>query len=212
LQTEDGLCFLVEGPDKRRAWQLLFSAFRADGPDFSEEPWFVQKAPEPTLITDFQAYREYLTGGGIDVILLTVTRVELEAVQKRFEKIDRSFLGGPTVFLGKAGPLSVAVVHQVGSCGPWKAVDLTKLAIEKLCPRVIISVGIAWGNKNHWEKPGFGDVLVSARLVNFTGDTAALPTQFESRDEQPAAGKNLIGFFSNLNWSFSRFRIYALCR
>jgi hypothetical protein len=185
------LCVLLFTDEVHRFRELPFSSFLAGGPDFSEEPWFVQEAPEPTSISDIPAYREYLTGGGIDVILLTVTPVELEAVQKRFEEIDRSVLDGLTVFLGKGGPLSVAVVRQIGSCGPWEAVDSTKLAIEKLCPRVIISVCIAWGNMNHWAMIHIGNVLVSKHLVNFTGDTAALPTQFESRDENLQLGKTL---------------------
>jgi Phosphorylase superfamily len=189
------------------------SSVLAGFPDFSSEPWFAGTAPQPKEISDTEACRKYFTAGGLDVVLLTVTGKELEAVQKRFKELDHTHLHGLPVFLGKAGLLDVAVVHQ-GVVGPTKARDVTVEAIAKLRPRVLVSVGIAWGNSEHWSEPGLGDVLVSTRLVHFTGNTAVQPTQLESRDEQPPSGSDIVRFFRDieaLNWSFARFRLCALC-
>jgi nucleoside phosphorylase len=110
------------------------------------QPWYVQDLPDVQQI-DENAARNL---GSIDVLLVTATNVELQAVlhltkplpQRR--KIFRTFVGPETYYIGKYGHFrAVITMCRPGSVGDGAAILAVDHAIQIWQPRVIIMVGIA---------------------------------------------------------------------
>lgn len=177
-------------------------------PDFkalrgSCAPWFVENIP-PFTATRFDPSKH----GNLDVVFLTVNSEEFKATVHRFcvkpnnsesthdLHLEKANVGSLTVYFGSFGAdnLRIGVVgHKMGAEGQQRTVEKV---LPMLNPRVIVSIGVGWGNPNllAQEKPAyFGDVMVSETLVEFGKNTRVDSAKsFYSRCEQPLAGTELI--------------------
>lgn len=124
-----------------------------------------------------------------DVLLVTVTKVETQAVfhlmEERFGYHRREqFIGHKTYYhLGEINKAQVVLVRsEMGASGPGGASLTIAEAINKLSPSSVIMVGISFGL--YPEKQSIGDVLVSKQLMNYelqrigtgsTGESTIIP-------------------------------------
>lgn len=168
----------------------------------------------------------------LDVLLLVVNDTEFQYVINKFcviplkklnQPLEKAVIGQFTVFLGKI-PVEASEnkeVLQVGvirtAMGSSGLEGLTSL-IEKLSPRVVISVGVGWGNPNLLAKTGkfrghFGDVMVSQMLLEFTHNAKVKENcntlmEYVSRSPVPAPGALLQRRFRDIaapgQWKFTR--------
>lgn len=146
---------------------------------------------------------------GIDVLLLTATAVERNAVLHRLtpladqETVLRIFAGLQTYYLGRLGSVTVALTMcRAGSQTRDGATLVIFEAIDRVRPRAVIAVGMAFGG--YTDKAKIADVLLSTRVVPYEasrkqegGDVA--------RGGEPEAGPLLLNRFREaIGWRFVR--------
>jgi nucleoside phosphorylase/tetratricopeptide (TPR) repeat protein len=140
-----------------------------------------------------------------DILLMTVTPVETNAVLKVFEKAggrpsnpvsigdriyhDLAVIKGVSVFM---------VQSAMGASGPGAAQETVQKGIDALSPSAVIMVGIAFGIDA--EKHRIGDILVSHRLTFYDCQRASTDKEgklkFIARGARPDAS----------TWLFNRFQ------
>jgi nucleoside phosphorylase len=108
----------------------------------------------------------------IDVLLVTVTEVEAQAVislvEKKFNQKCVPIFDKVNVYydLGVIGGARIAMLRsQMGSGGPGGAALAVADAIQNLSPSVVLMVGIAFGVNPHKQK--IGDILVSQQVLDY---------------------------------------------
>lgn len=116
--------------------------------------------------------RSELMNEGVDILLVTATQVETEAVLDAFkvvnrERLARRFIGENTYLdLNTTGGARVFLVQsEVGSGGPQGATLTINDGIAALRPGAVIMVGIAFGLDRG--KQQIGEVLVSAQILGY---------------------------------------------
>lgn len=176
-------------------------------PFFSGDPPWIRATPQP-VIGDKRTFRRAV-GQGVDVLLVTATEVERDAVIRRMVSPDDSDpilkvpLGDLVYFLGRIGESIVALVMSRIGAGLRDGSGFTiDEAIRACHPRAIIAVGIAWGMDT--KRFRIGDVLISSRIIPF--DIARRQDGGDiHRSPQPEAGRLLLNRFRNETaWHFER--------
>lgn len=102
-----------------------------------------------------------------DVLLITVTEIEAQAVLNLFPRYDRIFIGHKTYYdLGSiAGARICMVQSEMGSGGPGGSLFTVSEGIRALSPSSIVMVGIAFGLDS--AKQQIGDILVSQQIFSY---------------------------------------------
>src|SRR5258708_1610094 len=147
----------------------------------------------------------------VDVLLLTVTKVEAQTVLKLFQKevgqpFQSFFLGDKTYFdLGALNGAHIVMVQSdMGSIGPGGALLVVDEAIRELSPSAIIMVGIAFGIDD--KKQHIGDILVSQQLLGYEQKKVKSNDSGEdeiiARGDRPHASIRLLDRFRSgaLDW------------
>jgi len=148
-----------------------------------------------------------------DVLLVTVTKVESQAVMRVFEQAtgqkpkstqvgDRMYrdlgeINGARVFLA---------LSEMGSDGPGGSHESVRKGIESLSPAAVIMVGIAFGVNEQKQK--IGDVLISQQLRLYDLQRVS-KDQIVLRGSKPDASVWLINRFKNadLDWDESNAKV-----
>jgi nucleoside phosphorylase len=145
----------------------------------------------------------------IDIILLTATDPELEAVLRRLDPFPKKkavlkgFVEQETYYLGKFGACQAAVTKcRMGSLDSGAATLATQHAQSVWRPRALVMVGIALGKDP--TKQMIADVLVASQVISYepqrVGENQVIP-----RGPITPANTTLLNRFENVpQWSFNR--------
>lgn len=170
-----------------------------------DQPWHVSNFPQ---LTEIDAARAQALSRQIDVVIMTATDVELEAVISLLQPYPRrktvllAYQGPETYYLGKFGAWKTAVTKcRMGAGGAGGSTLATESAIRNWQPRAIIMVGIAFGKDAAKQK--IGDVLVASQIIPYEKQRVGVEVIF--RDPIPPTNSTLLNRFENpLGWQFSR--------
>lgn len=170
-----------------------------------EQPWYPKAFPSVVDITDSEAlqYRN-----SIDVVLMTVTEVELFAVMRLLaplsdmNNIAQVSIGNETYYLGEFGKhRAVVTSSRMGSTITGSATHATDRACRNWLPRAVIMVGIAFGAAP--EKQRIADVLVADQVINYEPERVG--NRHEYRGIPIPSHPGLINRFNNcFDWIFLR--------
>jgi len=144
----------------------------------------------------------------IDLLLVTATEIERDAVLRRLRPIHgrdsilRGTLGPLTYYVGSLGPHGVALMMcRMGSVGS----GASRVAVAEACAtwalQAVVMAGVAFGADP--ARQGFGDVLVSSQIISY--EEQRVGNRREYRGPIAEASRTLIDRFRNvLDWSFPR--------
>jgi nucleoside phosphorylase len=147
--------------------------------------------------------------GEIDIVLITATDPEVEAVLQRLESYPRrrailkGFVEQETYYLGRFGSCLAAVTKcRMGSMDSGAATLATQHAQRVWRPKAVVMVGIALGKDPVKQK--IADVLVASQVISYepqrVGDKQVIP-----RGPITPTSPTLLNRFENVpHWSFSR--------
>lgn len=128
------------------------------------------------------------------------------------KSVYKSNLHEVTVYFAEIGdpqdPVHVGIVQS--DMGAYSQLEVVNTVIGVLQPRVVISIGVGWGNPfaiRGPKDPRFGDVMVSKTLLDFTNNARkGKDGRFVSRSEVPGADGLLVSRFRDAgqlrNWRF----------
>jgi nucleoside phosphorylase len=164
-QFRETLLTLDEG-----ALAEAMAAERAE-PDYEleDQPWYAASPPEfrETGREEAEALQ-----ASIDVVLITVTDVELRAVLKPLQPLERQdkvlsvAWGTETYYLGQFGEYPVAVTMcEMGSMDSGSVIAATIQAQQVWLPRAVIMIGIAFGRDR--TKQRIADVIVASKVISY---------------------------------------------
>ncbi len=140
-----------------------------------------------------------------DVLLITVTTVEAQAVLRLFaeetgQAFQRRFIGDKTYFdLGTlSGARIMMVQSEMGAGGSGGALLVVDEGIRVLLPSAVIMIGVAFGIDDENQK--IGDILVSQQLLGYelqkiATDEKGQP-QIILRGDRPHASTRLLDRFN----------------
>jgi nucleoside phosphorylase len=163
----------------------------------------------PTIVSSGAETYETLVDDGVDVLVVTATPVERDAVLRHMTPLEGQAaiikvpLKNLTYFVGRLGePVAALVMTRIGASMRDGSTLAVNEAIDSCAPRAVIAVGIAWGMDTRQLR--LGDVLVSTRIVPF--DVARRQDGGDvHRAATPEAGGLLLNRFLNVTgWSFVR--------
>jgi nucleoside phosphorylase len=170
-----------------------------------EQPWW---APLPRA-KDVSSQELISLAGEIDVVLITATDTELEAVLRKLERYPRrqtvlkGFAEQETYYLGKFGACVAAVTKcRMGSLDSGGATLATEHAQRVWRPRAIVMAGVALGKDPVKQK--IADVLVASQVISYEPQRVG-ETQTINRGPIPPANPTLLNRFDIVpHWSFCR--------
>lgn len=145
----------------------------------------------------------------VDVLLVTVTKVETKAVLSAFGALEQSkpFTIDDRVYfdLGVVNGTRVGLTQsEMGASGVGASLHTVVKGIEALSPAAVIMVGIAFGlNAEHQR---IGDVLVSKQLRPYelqrVGTLGSGRTEIILRDDKPHASARLLNLLKSAQLHF----------
>jgi len=146
---------------------------------------------------------------GVDVVLITATAVELEAMLRRLEPrpgsemIIKGVAEQETYYLGKFGAFTAVVTKcRMGSLDSGGAILATQHAQRVWRPRAIIMAGIAFGKDPTTQM--IADVLVATQIISYEPQRIG-EKQTVNRGPITPTNTTLLNRFDNaLGWTFSR--------
>jgi nucleoside phosphorylase len=170
-----------------------------------EQPW---STPLPTA-RDLRSEDLIALADEIDIVLITATDPELEAVLRCLEPYPRrravlkGFVEQETYYLGKFGGCLAAVTQcRMGSLDPGSATHATGHAQQVWRPRAVVMVGIAFGKDS--TKQRIADVLVASQVISYEPQRVG-EDQIVQRGPIPPCDTTLLNRFENVpHWSFCR--------
>jgi nucleoside phosphorylase len=148
--------------------------------------------------------------GQINVLLVTVTRIETAALHnllkplpesKKILRISKSAL---TYHVGVLGNYRVChVACKMGSVAAAGSLATTRQAIEDWTPKAIIMVGIAFGKDE--EEQRIGDVLLSEHVLQYQSEKVTRMGDRQNRGSKPHCGATLLNIFESYHddWQYS---------
>lgn len=170
-----------------------------------EQPWGTPLPATRDVVSD-----ELVSlAGEIDLVIITATDPEVEAVLRRLEPYPRrrailkGFVEQETYYLGRFGSCLAAVTKcRMGSLDSGAATLATQHAQRVWRPRAVVMVGIALGKDPAKQK--IADVLVASQVISYepqrVGETQVVP-----RGPITPASTTLLNRFENVpHWSFCR--------
>lgn len=142
----------------------------------------------------------------IDIVLLTATDVELNAVLDQLRSYPgrkekfKIFEGPETYYVGKFGAFkAIATKCRMGAISEGSVILATEQAQRIWKPKAIIMVGIAFGKDA--EKQKIGDVLVASQIISYEPQRVGEPVQH--RGSIPPSNTTLLNRFENVHdWEF----------
>jgi nucleoside phosphorylase len=198
-RVQAGACPLSPGDELPEAVDDL-PAYNAE-----EQAWWT---PLPRT-KDVQSEELLSLTNDIDVVLITATDTESEAVLRQMEPLPRrqavlkGFPEQETYYLGKFGAYMAAVTKcRMGSLDSGGARLATQHAQRVWGPRAIIMVGIAFGGDSKKQK--IADVLVASQVISYEPQRVG-EKQVVNRGPSPPTNPTLLNRFDNVpGWSFRR--------
>jgi nucleoside phosphorylase len=147
-------------------------------------------------------------GPAIDLLLVTATEVERDAVLRRLRPLPgreaclHGAVGKSTYSLGMLGAHGAALVMcRMGALGGGAARDAVAEGCATWAPRAVVMVGIAFGKDP--TKQRLGDVLVSTQIISY--EEQRLGDRPHFRGPIVEAHRALVDRFRNVvGWSFPR--------
>jgi nucleoside phosphorylase len=147
--------------------------------------------------------------GEIDIVIITATDPEVEAVLRRLEPYPRrrailkGFVEQETYYLGRFGGYLAAVTKcRMGSLDSGSATLATQHAKRVWRPRAIIMVGIALGKDPAKQK--IADVLVASQIISYEPQRVG-QTQTVHRGPITPSNPTLLNRFEIVpHWAFAR--------
>jgi nucleoside phosphorylase len=142
----------------------------------------------------------------IDVVLLTATDIELDAVRNKMSLCPREkkrfkvFVEQETYYVGKFGAFKAVVTKcRMGTIGSAAATLATERALRTWKPKAIIMIGIAFGKDP--EKQNIGDVLIASEIIPYDSQRRGKNIQY--RAAIPPSNATLLNRFENVpDWKF----------
>jgi nucleoside phosphorylase len=170
-----------------------------------EQSWWTPLPP----MKDLRSGKLTALANEIDIVLITATDRELEAVLRRLEPYPRrkavlkGFAEQETYYLGKFGACLAAVTKcRMGSLDSGGATLATEHAQRVWRPRAIVMAGVALGKDP--KKQRIADVLVGSQVISYEPQRVG-KDQIVSRGPIPPAHPTLLNRFDMVpNWSFCR--------
>ena len=143
----------------------------------------------------------------IDIVLLTATDIELNAVLDQLrpypgkKKIFKIFEGPETYYGGKFGAFkAIATKCRMGAISQGSVILATEQAQRVWKPKAIIMVGIAFGKDSKKQK--IGDVLVASQIIGY--EPQRVGESVQHRGSIPPSNTTLLNRFENVHdWEFS---------
>jgi nucleoside phosphorylase len=179
----------------------------ADDPIYAshEQPWYPLNFPAVVDITSLEGlkYRN-----SVDIVLMTVTEVELFAVMRLLTPLpDANIIAqvsieNETYYLGMFGKqLAAVTASRMGSTGSGSSTHATDRACRNWLPRAVIMIGIAFGAEP--EKQRLADVLIADQVINYEPERVG--SRNEYRGEPIPSHPGLINRFNHcFDWLFHR--------
>lgn len=173
--------------------------------DETTQPWYAPDLPE---IREIEPDQARTLAAQIDVVIMTATPLELQAVLHRLEPYPRrktvlvTYLGPETYYLGKFGAWNTVVTKcRMGSGGESGSALATQTALAAWRPRAILMIGIAFGKDAAKQK--IADALVASEIIPY--ETQRVGQEIIFRNPIPPSNATLLNRFENaLGWKFIR--------
>jgi nucleoside phosphorylase len=199
---------LLEDPESEADTKASASLPAVDclpGYNVEDQPWWAPLSPTRHVPSE-----ELVSlAGDIDIILLTATDTEIEAVLRRLEPypkwgaVLKGFIGQETYYLGRFGSCFAAVTKcRMGSLDSGAATLATDHGQRVWRPKAVIMVGIALGKDPTSQK--IADVLVASQVISYEPQRVGA-THVVSRGPITPANTTLLNRLENVpHWSFVR--------
>jgi nucleoside phosphorylase len=170
-----------------------------------DQPWFT-RLPTTKAV---QSAELVSLANEIDLVLITATDPELEAVLRLLEPYPRrrailkGFVEQETFYLGKFGSCLAAVTKcRMGSLDSGAATLATQHAQRVWKPRAVVMAGVALGKDPAKQK--MADVLVASQIISYEPQRVG-EEQVVQRGPIPPSNPTLLNRFENVpHWSFYR--------
>lgn len=170
-----------------------------------DQPWF--QAPIP-LLREVEERELLQLADEIDVVLMTATEVERDAVLRLLDSYPRrravlqGHHGPETYFLGKFGAFKAVVTKcRMGSLEAGSVTLAVDQATRVWRPRAIIMAGIAFGKDPTNQE--VADVLVASQVISY--EQQRVGEEIIERGTIPPSNPTLLNRFENaLGWTFTR--------
>lgn len=170
-----------------------------------EQSWYTSQFPQTKEITRQQIS---VLSNEIDVVIITATEEELQAVIRFLEdyprrrSVLRAFVGPETYYIGKFGAYRTVITKcRMGSIGEGSVILATVQAQNLWHPKAIIMIGIAFGKEPGKQK--IGDVLVASQIIPY--EQQRVGEQLIFRSAIPPSNTTLLNRFENApTWHFAR--------
>ena len=151
----------------------------------------------------------------VDFLLVTVTDVELRSSLYRLAPIEENdqiiqvYIDNITIYFGLFGKYTTAIVraNSMGSLQMGGSIQTCTEAINKLIPKALIMVGIAFGKSDR--NQNIGDVLVSKGVCIYDPSRVNEDGSIDYRGSTPESNLTLFNRFtqdSEHNYSFNEKR------
>jgi nucleoside phosphorylase/tetratricopeptide (TPR) repeat protein len=166
----------------------------------------IKKISKPSGFSEIDLKQHLYLKSEIDIVLLTATDIELNAVRAMMEfypKKRKKFTvieGQETYYVGKFGAFKAVVTKcRMGTIGATAATLSTDRALRIWNPKAIIMVGIAFGRDS--KKQEIGDVLIASEIIPYESQRRGADIQY--RASIPPSNVTLLNRFENIpDWEF----------
>jgi nucleoside phosphorylase len=172
-----------------------------------DQPWYAPDVPKTREVEEAEIAT---LAESVDVVLITATDVELQAVLRllqpypRRRQILKVYSGPETYYVGKFAAYRVVVTKcRMGSIGEGSVTLATEQAQRLWRPRTVIMAGIAFGRDP--AKQHVGDVLVASQVISYEQQRVGQRQQVIHRGSIPPSTTTLLNRFENAqSWRFNR--------
>lgn len=169
-----------------------------------EQKWYSPSFPQSKVIDEKESQE---IKASTDVVIITATGVELQAVLKLLEpypdqeQVLRVFGKSETYYCGKLGRYNTVVTKcRMGSVDEGASTLATNQALDMWNPKAVIMVGIAFGKCTTEQK--IGDVLVASAIIFYERQRQG--KEITPRGSIPPSDGILLNRFENAyEWQFS---------
>ena len=151
--------------------------------------------PAEIWLSEEEMQQQYLSRGRLSLLFVVLNEREQLAALERLrnlqggtEPLARCYISDFPVWLGMVGSEPCAV--WMAFSDPTETVHAVCELLLDLCPLLVISVGVGWGNPHYEPPPQLMDVMVCTHLREFPGnarwqESRELGIQLESQSAAP---------------------------
>jgi nucleoside phosphorylase len=183
-----------------------YTNFEIEREEYSieEQNWYSPSFPQETQVIDEKECQTIKDSN--DVVIITATGVELQAVLKLFEpyseqeQVLRVYAKSGTYYCGKLGRYNTIVTNcRMGAVDEGASTLATNRALDMWHPKAVIMVGIAFGKGATEQK--IGDVLVASEIIFYERQRQG--KEITPRGSIPPSDGTLLNRFENAyEWEF----------